>query len=98
MHASVARRQLGNIVPPKIASPSILGGGSSGGALTPLVQFYSKLPKGKPTARAGGLKGKFFNRGNESGLPLVATIFGIFAMGYTIDYHMHLKHHKNHAH
>ncbi|KAJ8515570.1 hypothetical protein ONZ45_g7037 [Pleurotus djamor] len=98
MHASLVRRQLGGLVPPKIASPSLLSGGSGDG-LAPLVNFYSKLPKGPATASAGrGLKARFFNGKNASGAPIVATVFAIFALGYTIDYQMHLKHHKNHAH
>ncbi|KII90536.1 hypothetical protein PLICRDRAFT_90346 [Plicaturopsis crispa FD-325 SS-3] len=98
MHASLIRRQLGGIVPPKIATPSHLSGGSAS-SLTPLVDFYSKLPKGRATAYASrGLKGRFFNGKNASPAPLFATIGGLFLIGYTIDYQMHLKHHKNHAH
>ncbi|KDQ51564.1 hypothetical protein JAAARDRAFT_41019 [Jaapia argillacea MUCL 33604] len=98
MHASLVRRQLGNLIPPKIATPSILSSGQGAG-LTPLVEFYSKLPKGRAaTSAVGGLKARYFNGKNASGAPVVATIAGIFLLGYTIDYHMHLKHHKNHPH
>ncbi|KAJ3730782.1 mitochondrial F1-F0 ATP synthase subunit F of fungi-domain-containing protein [Lentinula raphanica] len=103
MHASLIRRQLGGLVPPKIATPKSVSGGSGDG-LGPLVNFYSKLPKGAATARVSGLKGRFFNGANASGMPLLALIGGLFGIGYTIDYHMHLKilrkieHHKNHAH
>ncbi|KAL0960484.1 hypothetical protein HGRIS_005525 [Hohenbuehelia grisea] len=98
MHASLVRRQLGGLIPPKIASPSILSGGSGDG-LSPLVNFYSKLPKGPAPAAAGrGLKARYFSGANASGKPILATIFALFALGYTIDYQMHLKHHKNHAH
>ncbi|KIK64101.1 hypothetical protein GYMLUDRAFT_40350 [Collybiopsis luxurians FD-317 M1] len=97
MHASLVRRQLGGLVPPKIATPKSVSGGSGDG-LGPLVNFYSKLPKGAATARVSGLKGRFFSGSNASGAPLLALIVGIFGLGYTIDYNMHLKHYKNHAH
>ncbi|KAH9849063.1 mitochondrial F1-F0 ATP synthase subunit F of fungi-domain-containing protein [Lenzites betulinus] len=98
MQPSLIRRQLGGLVPPKIATPSILSSGSGAG-LGPLVNFYSKLPKGPAaTSAGGGIKARFFNGKNASAAPLLFTIFGIFALGYTIDYQMHLKHHKNHAH
>jgi hypothetical protein len=51
------------------------------------VSFYSKLPKGPQTASAsGGLKARFFDGKNASAAPLLATILGIFGIGYTIDY------------
>ncbi|KZV66329.1 hypothetical protein PENSPDRAFT_93378 [Peniophora sp. CONT] len=98
MHASLIRRSLGGIVPPKIAAPSILSSGQ-GSELAPLVAFYSKLPKGPaPAPSALSLKAKFFDGTNASGKPLVYGIIGIFLIGYTLDYQMHLKHHKNHPH
>jgi len=97
MHATLIRRQLGGLVPPKIATPRLVSGGSGDG-LQPLVNFYSKLPKGNSIAGVGGIKGRYFSGPNASGKPLVALIFGIWAISYTIDYNMHLKHHKNHAH
>ena len=61
--------------------------GGSGGSLTPLVNFYSKLPKGPaPQSNFGGLKGKYFSGKNASAAPILATILGIFTIGYTIDY------------
>ncbi|KAG2341542.1 hypothetical protein BDR05DRAFT_983653 [Suillus weaverae] len=98
MYASLVRRQLGGIVPPKIATPSILTSGS-GSSLTPLVNFYSKLPKGPAsTVSGGGIKARYFSGKNASAAPLVWTILGLFTFGYAIDYQMHLKHHKNHPH
>ena len=111
MQPSLIRRQLGGIVPPKVASPTLLvrfknspwknpsalttrvfwfssvQTGGSGGSLTPLVNFYSKLPKG-PTAQSsfGGLKARYFSGKNASAAPILATILGIFTVGYTIDY------------
>ncbi|EKM75516.1 ATP17 subunit F of the F0 sector of mitochondrial F1F0 ATP synthase [Agaricus bisporus var. burnettii JB137-S8] len=97
MHASLIRRQLGGLVPPKIATPKLVSGGSGAG-LGPLVDFYSKLPKGRAVPRMSGIKGRFFNGKNASGIPVVAVIIGIFGISYTLDYNMHLKHHKNNAH
>ncbi|OSX57098.1 hypothetical protein POSPLADRAFT_1174569 [Postia placenta MAD-698-R-SB12] len=98
MQPTLIRRQLGGLVPPKIATPSILSSGSGAG-LGPLVNFYSKLPKGPAPASAfGGIKARFFNGKNASAVPLLGAVLGIFALGYTIDYQMHLKHHKNHPH
>lgn len=124
MHASLVRRSLSGLVPPKVASPSLLvrtsfwlavsegyrSSGTSrnglflpsmrptlifatlqssgqGAGLAPLVDFYSKLPKGAATAKASsGIKGRYFDGKNASAGPLAATIFGIFVLGYTIDY------------
>ncbi|KAI0307407.1 mitochondrial F1-F0 ATP synthase subunit F of fungi-domain-containing protein [Multifurca ochricompacta] len=98
MQASLVRRQLSGLVPPKIASPSILSSGK-GADLNPLVAFYSKLPKGPAHAAAArGIKARYFNGKNASASPIVITVLAIFGLGYTIDYQMHLKHHKNHAH
>ncbi|KAJ7120727.1 mitochondrial F1-F0 ATP synthase subunit F of fungi-domain-containing protein [Mycena crocata] len=98
MHASLARRTLGGLVPPKIASPKLVSGVSSG-PLGPLVTFYSKLPQGRARAAAMmGLKARYFSGKNASAAPVVALIGGLFLIGYTIDYNLHLKHHKNNAH
>ena len=107
MYASLIRRQLGGLIPPKIATPSHLvsppshlpvvsdflhliffsQSGGSGEGLSPLVNFYSKLPKGAPPSPGfGGIKARFFNGKNASSLPFWATILGIFGLGYTIDY------------
>ncbi|KZV83059.1 ATP17, subunit F of the F0 sector of mitochondrial F1F0 ATP synthase [Exidia glandulosa HHB12029] len=98
MNPTVARRALANLVPPKIATPTSVSTGQ-GPSLAPLVQFYSKLPKGPAPAPAiRGFKERFMNGKNASGAPLLWFIFGVFGLGYTIDYNMHLKHHKNHPH
>ena len=67
--------------------------GGHGGSLTPLVDFYSKLPKGPaPQTSFGGLKAKYFSGRNASAAPVLATILGIFAIGYTIDYQSAFHH------
>jgi len=61
--------------------------GGSGASMATVVDFYSKLPKGPAIASASsGIKARYFNGKNASGAPVLATIFGIFLMGYTIDY------------
>ncbi|KAB5590933.1 F1-F0 ATP synthase subunit F domain-containing protein [Ceratobasidium theobromae] len=85
MHASLVRRSLKTLVPPKIASPGIVSGGS-GASMASVVDFYSKLPKGPAPPSGSGLKARYFDGKNASGKPFVATIVGLFLLGYTIDY------------
>ncbi|KDN35326.1 hypothetical protein RSAG8_11660, partial [Rhizoctonia solani AG-8 WAC10335] len=96
MHASLVRRSLGTLIPPKIATPGIVSGGS--GSMSSVVDFYSKLPKGPAPPSGNSIKARYFDGKNASGKPFVATIVGLFLFGYTIDYNMHLKHHKNNHH
>ena len=103
MHATLIRRQLGGLIPPKIATPKLVvrflpslstpfspdfpcQSGGSGAGLGPLVDFYSKLPKGQASPYARGFKGRYFNGDNASGVPIVGLIAGLFLLGYTIDY------------
>lgn len=59
----------------------------AGGGLGPLVNFYSKLPKGPaPASTVGGIKARYFDGKNASAAPVLFTILGIFGLGYTIDY------------
>ncbi|KAJ3506824.1 hypothetical protein NMY22_g17124 [Coprinellus aureogranulatus] len=90
MHATLIRRSLGGLVPPKVATPKLVSGGSGAG-LKPLVDFYGKLPKGNATQRVSGLKGRYFNGENASGAPFATLIVVLFGIGYTIDYNMHLS-------
>ncbi|KAF8516442.1 mitochondrial F1-F0 ATP synthase subunit F of fungi-domain-containing protein [Hysterangium stoloniferum] len=94
MHATLARRALGHLVPPKIATPSSVSGGSAS-SLTPLVEFYSKLPKGPAPQGRRGPAAWFLNAKNASGFPILVTIAALVGMGYTLDYQ---KHHKNRHH
>ncbi|KAJ7728004.1 hypothetical protein DFH07DRAFT_693257, partial [Mycena maculata] len=41
------------------------------GQLTPLVDFYSKLPKGPAPTRIGGLKTRYFSGKNASAAPVL---------------------------
>ncbi|EJD47883.1 hypothetical protein AURDEDRAFT_136336 [Auricularia subglabra TFB-10046 SS5] len=98
MNPSLARRALSNLVPPKIATPNSVSSGQ-GASLAPLVEFYSKLPKGPaPQPAVRGFKARYVDGKNASGAPLLWGILAIFGLGYTIDYNSPCKHHKNHPH
>ncbi|KAJ6492625.1 hypothetical protein DFH09DRAFT_840180, partial [Mycena vulgaris] len=57
------------------------------GPLTPLVSFYSALPKGPaPIPAIRGLKARFFSGKNASAGPVLGLIGGLFLIGYTLDY------------
>lgn len=59
--------------------------GEAGGGLGPLVDFYSKLPKGHASP-PGGLKGRYFSGKNASAKPILVLFAGIWLVGYTLDY------------
>jgi F1-F0 ATP synthase subunit F-like protein len=62
-----------------------------GSDLSPLVAFYSKLPKSpaaEPAVR--GIKARYFNGKNASASPIVFTLLALFGLGYTIDYQSEL--------
>ncbi|GAA5874487.1 hypothetical protein JCM5296_001551 [Sporobolomyces johnsonii] len=92
--------RLAALVPPKIASPSAIGAPQSAARMTRVVDFYSKLPKGAAPKKSVGLnplaryKARYFDGENASAAPFLHIIGGLFLVGYTIDYNMHLKHHK----
>ncbi|KAK8865700.1 hypothetical protein IAR55_000845 [Kwoniella newhampshirensis] len=100
MLPTAARRSLAGLIPPKIATPNAVSSGTTSARTAQVIDFYSKLPKGaKPASeQVGGLRGRYFGGKNASGKPLVATVGILFLIGYTIDYNMHLKHHKNGHH
>ncbi|TKY86387.1 hypothetical protein EX895_004536 [Sporisorium graminicola] len=87
-------------IPPKIATPkSAQGPGGSSARMESVVGFYKSLPKGDaPQKRGGGIKARYFDGKNASGKPIVATLFTLFLIGYSIDYATHLRHHKNNHH
>ncbi|ORY76887.1 mitochondrial F1-F0 ATP synthase subunit F of fungi-domain-containing protein, partial [Leucosporidium creatinivorum] len=92
--------RLAALIPPKIASPSAIGAPQSAARMTRVVDFYSKLPKGAAAKKSAGAnpfaryKQRYFEGENASGAPFIHAIVGLFFIGYTIDYNMHLKHHK----
>lgn len=54
------------------------------------------MPKGtveaaKPSGPWGRYKARYIDGENASVTPLIHLIFGVFAIGYTIDYHFHLS-------
>ncbi|SNX84775.1 related to ATP17 - ATP synthase complex, subunit f [Melanopsichium pennsylvanicum] len=87
-------------IPPKIATPkSAQGPGGASARMESVVGFYKSLPKGDaPQKRGGGIKARYFDGKNASGKPIVATLFTLFLIGYSIDYATHLRHHKNNHH
>ncbi|PRQ71825.1 Mitochondrial F1-F0 ATP synthase subunit F of fungi-domain containing protein, partial [Rhodotorula toruloides] len=91
---------LAALIPPKLASPSAIGAPSSAARMAKVVEFYSALPKGPaPKKRVGAspfarYKARYFDGPNASAAPFLHVIGGLFLLGYTIDYNMHLKHHK----
>lgn len=80
-------------IPPKIATPkSASGPGGSSARMESVVGFYKSLPKGDaPAKRGGGIKARYFDGKNASGKPIVATLFTLFLIGYSIDYAQHLR-------
>ncbi|GAA5881016.1 hypothetical protein JCM16303_004637 [Sporobolomyces ruberrimus] len=92
--------RLAALIPPKIASPSAIGAPQSAARMLRVVDFYSKLPKGAAPKKNAGLnpfsryKAKYFEGPNASAAPFLHAIGILFLVGYTIDYNMHLKHHK----
>ncbi|CAO0797488.1 ATP synthase F0 subcomplex subunit F ATP17 [Mucor lusitanicus] len=91
------------LIPPNVAAATRLSGSAKDGQISQLVSFYKKLPKGtveaaKPSGPWGRYKARYIDGENASVTPLIHLIFGVFAIGYTIDYHFHLKHHKNVEH
>ncbi|ORX35463.1 mitochondrial F1-F0 ATP synthase subunit F of fungi-domain-containing protein [Kockovaella imperatae] len=97
MHASVARRSLGALIPPKIATPGAVSSGSTSARTANVVEFYSRLPKGSASASYNNsIKNKYFNQAR--GTALGYTVVGMFVMGYSISYYLHLRHHKTGHH
>ncbi|EGG07730.1 uncharacterized protein MELLADRAFT_43111 [Melampsora larici-populina 98AG31] len=95
---------LRTLIPPKIASVQALTGSSTAARMNRVVEFYSKLPKGSAPKPSAGLnpfaryKARYIDGENASAAPLLHAILGLFVVGYTIEYNMHLKFHKNNHH
>ncbi|KIW99991.1 uncharacterized protein Z518_10919 [Rhinocladiella mackenziei CBS 650.93] len=98
----VIRRAVSTLVPPKVANPEGLGAAKNAVRMARIAKFYEKLPKGPAPQRApsgplGWYQAKYFGK-NPSPAPIWHVIFGIMAMGYSMEYYFHLRHHKNNAH
>ncbi|KAG0150459.1 hypothetical protein CROQUDRAFT_38235 [Cronartium quercuum f. sp. fusiforme G11] len=95
---------LRNLIPPKIASVQALTTSGTAARMQRVVDFYSKLPQGPAPKPTGGMnpfaryKARYIDGENASGAPLLHAIIGLFVIGYTIEYNMHLKFHKNNHH
>ncbi|KAG0171737.1 ATP synthase f chain, mitochondrial precursor [Apophysomyces sp. BC1034] len=102
---AVARRAYStkSLIPPNLAASTKLSGSAKDAQIAQLVNFYKKLPKGtveasKPSGLFGRYKARYIDGENASFTPMLHAMFGIFVIGYSIDYHFHLKHHKNVEH
>ncbi|CED83713.1 ATPeFF, ATP17 [Phaffia rhodozyma] len=88
-----------SLIPPKIATPSSVSGGGTTASMDRVIEFYTKLPKGRaPNAQQYTGLSKFVNGKNATGKPIVALVGGLFVLGYTIQYFNHLRYHKNAQH
>ncbi|KAI8976851.1 mitochondrial F1-F0 ATP synthase subunit F of fungi-domain-containing protein [Pilobolus umbonatus] len=92
-----------SLIPPNVAAATRLTGSAKDAQIASLVDFYKKLPKGvaeatKPSGPWARYKARYIDGENASVTPLLHLIFGVFVVGYSIDYHFHLKHHKNVEH
>ncbi|KAL2039932.1 hypothetical protein N7G274_007335 [Stereocaulon virgatum] len=98
----IARRGLSTLVPPKIASPSAIGGAKDAARIHSLGDFYGKLPRGPaPDPKITGLfsryQARYFGK-NPSAAPIIHLIAALMILGYGNNYYFHLRHHKNNAH
>ncbi|GAB7355972.1 hypothetical protein MBLNU459_g6604t1 [Dothideomycetes sp. NU459] len=91
-----------SLIPPKIASPSGIGGAADAARMQRVVSFYERLPRGPaPETKPKGFLQKYQARHfgkNPSAMPLVHVIGGLILIGYAQNYYFHLRHHKNNAH
>ncbi|KAF2240067.1 mitochondrial F1F0 ATP synthase subunit F Atp17 [Viridothelium virens] len=98
----IARRALSTLIPPKIASPSAIGGAQDAVRMQRVVNFYEKLPRGpapkrQPKGPLEWYQHRYMGE-NPSAMPLLHLIGGITLLGYSFNYYFHLRHHKNNAH
>ncbi|KAL9073379.1 MAG: hypothetical protein Q9161_002994 [Pseudevernia consocians] len=91
----IARRGLSTLVPPKISSPSAIGGAKDAARMQRVVSFYEKLPRGPaPDVHAKGLLGRYQARyfgKNPSAAPLIHLIGALLLFGYGNNYYFHLR-------
>lgn len=99
----VLRRGLSTLIPPKIVSAKQLGATQNAKKVSNMVSFYKALPRAgalSPAEKAakGGFinwyRAKYFDGKNASGVPLLHLAFGIALFGYSLEYYLHLRHHK----
>ncbi|KAF9277345.1 hypothetical protein BGZ70_007270 [Mortierella alpina] len=99
---TVARRAYSTsraALPPTIGSTKAIGSPKDAARMAKVVNFYKGLPNGPaPASRSSGYQARHFDGNNSSLTPLFQVIGAVFVLSYTIDYHFHLKHHKNVAH
>ncbi|BFZ56638.1 ATP synthase f chain, mitochondrial precursor [Savitreella phatthalungensis] len=88
---------LRNLIPPKIANPNAIGVAADAARMTRVVSFYKALPRG-PAPKQTGYVATNIHGDKPSGKPMLYLMGGLFLIGYSIDYALHLKHHKNNHH
>ncbi|KAI9893183.1 MAG: hypothetical protein M1814_000731 [Vezdaea aestivalis] len=97
----IQRRAVSTLIPPKIASPSGIGGAKNAARMQRVVNFYEGLPRGPaPVEKPKGLLGRYQARyfGEKTSAAPLAHIIGAFmVLGYGMEYYKHLRHHKNNA-
>ncbi|KAI9705538.1 MAG: hypothetical protein M1836_006293 [Candelina mexicana] len=98
----VTRRALSTLIPPKVASPSAIGGAQDAARMQRVVSFYEKLPRGpapeiKPKGLFGRYQARYFGK-NPSAAPIAHVIGALLLFGYCNNYYFHLRHHKNNVH
>ncbi|KAL6719133.1 ATP synthase f chain, mitochondrial precursor [Lecanora helva] len=91
----IARRGLSTLIPPKVASPSAIGGAQDAARMQRVVSFYEKLPRGPAAeAQAKGLLGRYQARyfgKNPSSAPIIHVIGFLLILGYGNNYYFHLR-------
>ncbi|ODQ63369.1 putative ATP synthase f chain mitochondrial precursor, partial [Nadsonia fulvescens var. elongata DSM 6958] len=96
----IIRRQLSTLIPPKVASPANLSASPNAQRINKVLDFYKGLPKKSDPAPApyfGNTPAqRYYDKYREagSGKTLLHIIAGGLALYYTIDYKVHLRHHK----
>jgi len=92
-----------SLIPPNLASTGTLGIPKDAARMSRVVDFYKRIPKGpasfpKPRGLVDRYKARYFDGDNASATPLIHVLLLIGGISYAIDYHFHLKHHKNVEH
>jgi len=93
-------------LPPNIATTRITATGtvSKSGGMANLVEFYQRIPKGNTPSVAAPknilerYSRAYLEDSNVSLKPIVHWIVAGAILGYALDYHYHLKNHKNKEH
>ncbi|KAI9779457.1 MAG: hypothetical protein M1816_003509 [Peltula sp. TS41687] len=91
----ISRRALSTLIPPKIASPTAIGGAQDAARMQRVGNFYSKLPRGprheeKPKGLLARYQARYFGK-DPSAAPLAHVIGALLVIGYAQNYYFHLR-------